>query len=83
VVMGMHCFHRACQVQVGGQRNAARVLAVEQMCETATAHLLRAMDRSTRGRGHWHAAYQCAAARAWLVDRTVSGASSAQAQCPC
>ena len=45
VVMGMHCFHRACQVQDGGQRNAARLLAVEQMCETATAHLLRAMDR--------------------------------------
>lgn len=48
VVMGMHCFHRACQVQGGGQRNAARVLAVEQMCETATAHLLRAMDRSAQ-----------------------------------
>nr|WP_232107028.1 DUF4034 domain-containing protein [Pseudomonas putida] len=45
VVMGMHCFHRACQVQGAGQRNAARLLAVEQICETATAHLLRAMDR--------------------------------------
>lgn len=43
--MGMHCFHRACQVQGAGQRNAARLLAVEQICETATAHLLRAMDR--------------------------------------
>ncbi|MFV3287681.1 DUF4034 domain-containing protein [Pseudomonas sp. NY11955] len=48
VVMGMHCFHRACQVQGGGQGNAARLLAVEQMCETATAHLLRAMDRSAQ-----------------------------------
>ncbi|WP_426810180.1 DUF4034 domain-containing protein [Pseudomonas sp. WOUb67] len=45
VVMGMHCFHRACQVQGAGQRDAARLLAVEQICETATAHLLRAMDR--------------------------------------
>lgn len=46
VVMGMHCFHRACQVQVDGPRNAARLLAVAQICESATAHLLRAMDRS-------------------------------------
>ena len=45
VVMGMHCFHRVCQVQGAGQRDAARSLAVEQICETATAHLLRAMDR--------------------------------------
>ncbi|MFK0091623.1 DUF4034 domain-containing protein [Pseudomonas sp. NPDC090592] len=48
VVMGLHCFHRACQVQGGGQRNAARSLAVEQICESATAHLLRAMDRSAQ-----------------------------------
>ena len=48
VVMGLHCFHRACQVQGGGQSNAARVLAVEQICERATAHLLRAMDRSAQ-----------------------------------
>jgi len=46
VVMGLHCFQRACQVQASGRRNAARSLAVEQICETATAHLLRAMDRS-------------------------------------
>ncbi|MFK3819989.1 DUF4034 domain-containing protein [Pseudomonas sp. NPDC089407] len=48
VVMGMHCFHRACQVQGTGPRNAARALAVEQICETAAAHLLRAMDRSAQ-----------------------------------
>lgn len=48
VVMGMHCFHRACQVQEDGQCNAARLLAVEQICETATAYLLRAMDRSAQ-----------------------------------
>ncbi|MNO81129.1 hypothetical protein D3C76_723560 [compost metagenome] len=48
VVMGFHCFHRACQVQGSGQRNAARSLAVEQICETATAYLLRAMGRSTQ-----------------------------------
>ncbi|MFF7063350.1 DUF4034 domain-containing protein [Pseudomonas sp. NPDC008258] len=48
VVMGLHCFHRACQVQGGGQRSAARSLAVEQICERATAHLLRAMERSAQ-----------------------------------
>ncbi|QXI47729.1 DUF4034 domain-containing protein [Pseudomonas anuradhapurensis] len=48
VVMGFHCFQRACQVQESGRHNAARALAVEQICETATAHLLRAMGRSTQ-----------------------------------
>ncbi|WP_447738045.1 DUF4034 domain-containing protein [Pseudomonas laurentiana] len=48
VVMGFHCFQRACQVQGSGQRNAACSLAVEQICETATAHLLCAMDRSAQ-----------------------------------
>ena len=48
VVMGMHCFQRACQVQGNGQRSAARTLAVEQICETATAHFLRALDRSAQ-----------------------------------
>lgn len=48
VVMGMHCFHRACRVQADGQPNAARVLAVGQICETATAHLLQALERSAQ-----------------------------------
>ncbi len=48
VVMGLHCFHRACQVHGAGACNAARRLAVEQICETATAHLLRAMGRSAQ-----------------------------------
>jgi len=48
VVMGMHCFHRACQVQGNGPRSAARTLAVEQIGETAAAHFLRAMDRSAQ-----------------------------------
>ncbi|MBK5010739.1 DUF4034 domain-containing protein [Pseudomonas sp. S60] len=46
VVMGFHCFNRARQVDQSGTRTAARFLAVEQMCETATAHLLRAMAHS-------------------------------------
>ena len=48
LVMGLHCFHRACQVQNSGASDAARWLAVEQICETATAHLLQAMGRSAK-----------------------------------
>ncbi|NQD76253.1 DUF4034 domain-containing protein [Pseudomonas sp. CM27] len=48
VVMGWHCLQRARQVHGNGQRNAAAALAVEQICETAAAHLVRAMDRSAQ-----------------------------------
>lgn len=48
VVMGFYCLSRACQVDHGGARTPARWLAIEQMCETATAHLLRALARSQR-----------------------------------
>nr|WP_314480097.1 DUF4034 domain-containing protein [uncultured Pseudomonas sp.] len=48
IVMGFYCLNRACQVDDGGARTPARWLAVEQMCETAAAHLLRGFSRSER-----------------------------------
>ncbi|WP_449430599.1 DUF4034 domain-containing protein [Pseudomonas putida] len=51
VVMGFHCFNRArdiCGLASAEPVTAERWLAAEQVCEIATAHLLRAMGQSTR-----------------------------------
>ncbi|WDY57872.1 DUF4034 domain-containing protein [Pseudomonas sp. PSKL.D1] len=49
VVMGFHCFNRACDIRGTGaaqEVSDARWLAAEQACEIATAHFMRALERS-------------------------------------
>ena len=51
LVMGFHCFSLACQIR--GQADSHEVseerwLAAEQACEKATAHFLRAVERSAQ-----------------------------------
>ncbi|MBA6118290.1 DUF4034 domain-containing protein [Pseudomonas putida] len=51
VVMGFHCLSRACHIRGAVAANdvsEAHWLAAEQACEMATAHFLRAMERSTQ-----------------------------------
>jgi len=51
VVMGFHCFSRACHIRESANTepiSAERRLAAEQVCEIGAAHLLRAMGRSNQ-----------------------------------
>ncbi|NIF26468.1 DUF4034 domain-containing protein [Pantoea sp. Tr-811] len=51
VVMGFHCLGRACQIRGNAAAHDVpeeRWLAAEQACEMATAHFLRAMERSAQ-----------------------------------
>ncbi|KEY86231.1 hypothetical protein D3C76_230030 [compost metagenome] len=51
VVMGLHCFSRACDIHDSANAeplSAEQQLAAEQVCELGAAHLLRAMGRSAQ-----------------------------------
>ncbi|MFJ4344769.1 DUF4034 domain-containing protein [Pseudomonas sp. NPDC089401] len=51
VVMGFHCFNRACHIRGNAAANEVsdeHWLAAEQACEMAAAHFLRAIERSAQ-----------------------------------